>query len=81
MTLGMIFHVSFNVCFRFAPIVENLTAQSTGNHRGIGGRVQIPDVVASSPTFSRPAMRAPWRAHSSAVVIAFKNNLGEVETS
>ena len=27
--------------FRFAPIDKNLTAQSTGSHRGIGGGIQI----------------------------------------
>ena len=39
--------------FRFALIGRNLTAQSTRSHK---------DVVASSPTFSRPAARAPRRA-------------------
>ena len=29
--------------FRFALIGENLTAQSTGSHRRIGGRIQIPE--------------------------------------
>ena len=29
--------------FRFAVIGENLTAQSTGSHRGIGGGIQIPE--------------------------------------
>ena len=29
--------------FRFALIGENLTAQSTGSHRGIGGGIQIPE--------------------------------------
>ena len=48
--------------FRFALIGGNLTAHSTGSHRGIGGRIQIPEtVVASSPSFSRPSARAPQR--------------------
>ena len=29
--------------FRFALIGENLTAQSTGSNRRIGGRIQIPE--------------------------------------
>ena len=29
--------------FRVAVIGENLTAQSTGSHRGIGGGIQIPE--------------------------------------
>ena len=51
---------------RFALIGGNLTAQSTGRHRGIGGEIQIPkrDVVASSPSFSRPAARATRRVCS-----------------
>ena len=47
-TLGACFHALFNVClilarFRFALIGGNLTAQSTGSHRGIGGGIQIPE--------------------------------------
>ena len=44
-TLGTCF--SMFVCnrarFRFALIGGNLTAQSTGSHRGIGGGIQIPE--------------------------------------
>ena len=29
--------------FRFALINGNLTAQSTGSHRRIGGRIQVPE--------------------------------------
>ena len=47
--------------FRFALIGGNLTVQSTGSHREIGG-----DVVANSPSFSRPATRASRRACSQA---------------
>ena len=41
-------HVFFNVClhlrpFRFPLTGRNLTAQSTGSHRGIGGGIQIPE--------------------------------------
>ena len=35
--------VYIRVCFYFALISGNLTAQSTGSHRGIGGRIQIPE--------------------------------------
>ena len=31
-------------CFHFVLIGGNLTAQSTGSHRGIGGRIQIPEM-------------------------------------
>ena len=46
-TLGAYFHVFFKmfVCirvrFHFALIGGNWTAQSTGNHRGIGSTIQI----------------------------------------
>ena len=60
-TLGtcfsMFFHIRAHFCF--ALIGGNLIAQSTGSHRGR-------DVVASSPSFSRPAARAPRRACSQA---------------
>ena len=43
--------------FRFALIGGNLTAQSTGSHRGIGGGIQIPEprTQASSryPSYQR----------------------------
>ena len=48
--------------FRFALIGGNLTAQSTGSHRGFGGGIQIPerDVIANSPFFSSvPPERPP----------------------
>ena len=46
---------------RFALIGGNLTAQSTGRHKGIGGEIQIPkkDVVASSPFFPAPPPERP----------------------
>ena len=49
--------VYIRALFRFALIGGNLTAQSTGSHRGIGGGLR--DVVESSPSFSRPAAKAP----------------------
>ena len=54
--------------FRFSLIGRNLTAESKASHREIGGGIQIPgrDVVASSPSFSRPAGRAPREACSQA---------------
>ena len=44
-TLGMCFSmfVYIRARFRFALIGGNLTAQSTGSHRGIGGGIQIPE--------------------------------------
>ena len=44
-TLGSCFSmfVYIRVRFRFALIGGNLTAQSTWSHRGIGGRIQIPE--------------------------------------
>ena len=57
-------------CLHFALIGRNLTAQSTGSHRGTGRGIQIPEtyihVVARSPSFSRPAARAPRRSCSQA---------------
>ena len=68
--------------FRLTLIGGNLTAQSTGSHRRIGGGIQI----ASSPSFSCPAARAPWRAWSQAIVIMsrettsnFEGNLSKLE--
>ena len=49
--------------FPFPLIGGNLTAQSTGSHRGIGGGIKFQssfrEVVASSPSFSRPAAERP----------------------
>ena len=56
-----------NVClhsrlFRFALIGGNLTAQSTGMSQWNWRWISISrDIVASSPSFSRPAARAPRR--------------------
>ena len=50
--------------FRFSLTGGNLTAQSTGNHRW---NSNSRDVVASSPSFSRPAARAPLRDCSQAL--------------
>ena len=67
-TLGkcfsMFFHIRAHFCF--ALIGGNLTAQSMGSHRGR-------DVVASSPSFSRPAARAPRRACSQATNVVTSN--------
>ena len=45
-TLGTCFSmvVYIRTLFHFALIAGNLTAQSTGSHRGIGGGIQIPGV-------------------------------------
>ena len=44
-TLGMCFSMFVYILalFCFVLIGGNLTAQLTGSHRGIGGRVQIPE--------------------------------------
>ena len=68
-TLGSCFSMFVNILarFHFTLIGGNLTAQLTGSHRGIGGGIQIPETVASSPSFSRPAARVPQRACSQAM--------------
>ena len=45
-TLGTCFSmfVYIRARFRFALIGKNLTAQSTGSHRGIGGGIKIPEM-------------------------------------
>ena len=49
----------FQCLFTFALIGGNLTTQSTGSHREIGGGASnFRDVVAISPSFSCPAGRA-----------------------
>ena len=53
--------------FDFTLTCGNLTAQSMANHREIGGGIQIPETVASSSSFSCPAIRAPWRPCSLAM--------------
>ena len=70
-TLGTCFSmfVYIRARFRFMLIGRNLTAQSTGSHRGIG------DVAASSPSFSRLAARAPRRACSQAISVSTQNLL------
>ena len=66
-TLGTCFLVLVYIRarFRFALIGGNLTAQSTGSHKGRWNLI-FRDVVASSPSFSHPAVRAPRRACSQA---------------
>ena len=64
-TLGICFSmlVYSHAHFRFTLIGRNLTAWSKGSLRGIGGRIKNSrDIAASSPSFSCPAARAPWRA-------------------
>ena len=41
-TLGMCFSICVYIraCFRFVLIIGKLTAQSTGNDKGIGGGIQ-----------------------------------------
>ena len=53
--------VYIRACFHLVLIVGNLTAQSTGNYRGIGSGIKINsrDVVASSSSISRPVALVP----------------------
>ena len=62
MLIGACFSMFFfyiRAHFHFMLMGGNLTAQSTGSHSGR-------DVVASPPSFSHPAARAPQRACSQA---------------
>ena len=59
--LGASFHLFFNVCyiragFHFMLIGGNLTAQSTGSYRGIGGRIQISEMQLQA-VLPLPALR------------------------
>ena len=57
--------------FRFALIGGNLTAHSTGSHKGIGDGIQIPGQETQLQgflSFSRPAARAPRRACLQAII-------------
>ena len=43
--LSLVFQcVCIHTHFHFALICANLTAQSTGNHKGIGGGIQISEM-------------------------------------
>ena len=70
-TLGACFSmfVYIRVRFRLALIGVNLTSQSTGATQGNWRwNSNSRDVVASSPSFSHLAARAPWRACSQAIL-------------
>ena len=69
-TLGSCFSmfVYIRTRFCFALIGGDLTAQSTGSHRGIGDYSNSRDVVASSPSFFRSTARLPRKACSQANV-------------
>ena len=64
-TLGWCFSwlLLFRARLPFALIGGNLAVQSTGNHGGVGGGIQIPETqlqtAASSSSFSRFAAKAP----------------------
>ena len=70
-TLGMYFSMFVYIRARFHStlIGRNLTAQSRGSHRGIGGKFKFQRctaVVASSPFFFCPTFRVPQRHCSQA---------------
>ena len=50
-TLGTCFSMFVYLCarFRFSLIGGNLTGQSTGSRRGIGGGIQIPETQLQAP--------------------------------
>ena len=52
-------------CFHFVLIGGNLAAQSMGSHRGIGGRIQIPEMYlqANLPFPAPPPERPRELAH------------------
>ena len=66
-TLGSCFlmFVHIRARFSFALIGGDLTAQSTGSHRGIGDGIQIPELQALLP-FSFPPLGSPRKACSQA---------------
>ena len=68
-TLGTCFSmfVYLPVRFRFALIGGNLTAQSTGSHRGIGGGIRISETQLQVllPQFARAPRRVCSRANRS----------------
>ena len=77
-TLGACFHVFFNVCLhsRSFPLRadwrksdSSVDGEPQGNWRW---NSNSRDVVASSPSFSRPAASALWRACSQATYAQFK---------
>ena len=61
-TLGRCFFVYIRARFRFELIGRNLTAQSTGSHRGIEGGIQIPqtELQALLP-FPAPLLERPGK--------------------
>ena len=68
-TLGSCFSmfVYIRARFHFVLIGRNLTAQSTGSHRGNGGGIQIPETYLQALfPFPAPPARAPRRACSQA---------------
>ena len=70
LTLGTCFEMFVYIYahFCFALIGRNLAVQSTGKPKGNWRwNSNFRDVVASSPSFSHPATRAPWRPCSQAI--------------
>ena len=64
-SFGVVFRLILGIILgRGSFRLEYKSESSTGSHRGIGCGIQINsrDVVASSPSFSLPAARAPQRA-------------------
>ena len=62
-TLGSCFSmfIYIRARFRFALIRGKLTAQSTGNHREVGGGIQIPETYSCKLFFLFPLRRQSAR--------------------
>ena len=68
-TLGSCFSMFVYILahFHFVLIGRNLKNPLKNDGEPQGNGIQIPEIVASSPSFSRPAARAPQRAWSQAM--------------
>ena len=88
-TLGFCFHVFFNVClhsrlFALCPDWQKSDSLVDGEPQANWRwNSNSSEVVASSPSFSRPAARAPQRACSQAILVRKngKKNLANIQSS
>ena len=88
-TPGFCFHVFFNVClhsrlFALRPDWQKSDSLVDGEPQANWRwNSNSSEVVASSPSFSRPAARAPQRACSQAILVRknWKKNLANIQSS
>ena len=81
--------VYIRACFRFALIGGNLTAQSMGSHRGIGGGIQLPETYWFLTLLARAPRRACLQASISLMwnmcvvswVLISRRNVSQVSSS